>query len=93
MILVTGGAGYIGGTTARYLIEQGEQVVVLDSLVSSNICDVPKGAVFYQGDIADTALVTEIIKKHNIDACLHFAAFIEVAEAVANPYKCFENNT
>lgn len=93
MVLVTGGAGYIGGTTARYLIEQGEQVVVLDSLVSSNIEDIPKGAVFYKGDVADTALVNEIVKKHNIDACLHFAAFIEVAESCQNPYKYFENNT
>lgn len=93
MVLVTGGAGYIGGTTARYLIEKGEQVVILDSLVSSNIEDVPSGAVFYKGDVADTALVTEIVKKHNIDACLHFAAFIEVAESCQNPYKYFENNT
>ncbi|MDE7315800.1 MAG: UDP-glucose 4-epimerase GalE [Mucispirillum sp.] len=93
MILVTGGAGYIGGTTARYLIEKGEQVVILDSLVSSNIEDVPNGAVFYKGDVADAALVTEIIKKHNIEACLHFAAYIEVAESCQNPYKYFENNT
>ena len=90
MVLVTGGAGYIGGTTARYLIEKGEQVIILDNLVSSNIEDVPSGAVFYKGDVADTALVTEIVKKHNIDACLHFAAFIEVAESCQNPYKYFE---
>lgn len=93
MILVTGGAGYIGGTTARYLIEQGEQVVILDSLVSSKEEDVPKNAIFYKGDIADTELVTNIVKKHHIEACLHFAAFIEVAESVENPYKYFENNT
>ena len=93
MVLVTGGAGYIGGTTARYLIEKGEQVVILDSLVSSNIEDVPKGAVFYKGDISDTAMVCEIVKRHNIDACMHFAAFIEVAESCQNPYKYFENNT
>lgn len=93
MVLITGGAGYIGGTTARYLIEQGEDVVILDSLVSSNIEDVPNGAVFYKGDVADVELVSEIVKKHKIDACLHFAAFIEVAESVINPYKYFENNT
>ena len=92
MILVTGGAGYIGSTTARYLIEHGEQVVILDSLVSSNIEDVPCRAIFYKGDIADTVKVSEIVKKHNIEACLHFAAYIEVAESVANPYKYFENN-
>ena len=93
MVLITGGAGYIGGTTARYLIEQGEDVVILDSLVSSDIKDVPNGAVFYKGDVADVELVSEIVKKHKIDACLHFAAFIEVAESVINPYKYFENNT
>lgn len=93
MVLVTGGVGYIGGATARYLIEQGEQVVILDSLVSSHIEDVAKSAIFYQGDIADIKLVSEIIKKHNIDACLHFAAFIEVSESIINPYKYFENNT
>lgn len=93
MVLVTGGAGYVGGTTARYLIEQGEQVVILDSLVSSSIEDVPSGAVFYKCDVADTAKVSEIIKKHNIEACLHFAAFIDVAESIQNPYKYFENNT
>lgn len=93
MVLVTGGTGYIGGTTARYLIEQNEQVVILDSLVSSHIEDVPKDAIFYQGDVSDVELVHSIIKKHKIDACLHFAAFIEVAESVINPYKYFENNT
>lgn len=93
MVLITGGAGYIGGTTARYLIEQGEEVVILDSLVSSHIEDVPDKAVFYKGDVADTELVTEIVKKHKIDACLHFAAFIEVAESCINPYKYYENNT
>ena len=92
MILVTGGAGYIGSTTARYLIEHGEQVVILDSLVSSNIEDVPCRAIFYKGDIADTVKVSEIVKKHNIEACLHFAAYIEVAESVAIPYKYFEKN-
>lgn len=93
MVLITGGAGYIGGTTARYLIGQGEEVVILDSLVSSYIEDVPKGAVFYKGDVSDVELVGSIVKKHGIDACLHFAAFIEVAESVANPYKYFNNNT
>ena len=93
MVLITGGAGYIGGTTARYLIEQGEEVVILDSLVSSHIEDVPDKAVFYKGDVADTELVIEIVKKHKIDACLHFAAFIEVAESCINPYKYYENNT
>lgn len=93
MILVTGGAGYIGSTTSKFLLEQGEQVVILDSLVKSNKTQIPEGALFYEGDISDTSLVTDIISKHNIEACLHFAAFIEVGESVTNPYKYFYNNT
>lgn len=93
MVLITGGAGYIGGTTARYLISRGEEVVILDSLVSSKKEAVPENAVFYHGDISNQLLIKDIATKHNIDACLHFAAFIEVGESVINPSKYFHNNT
>ena len=92
MILVTGGAGYIGGTVARYLVSKDEEVVVLDSLISSNEEFVPKNTIFYKGDISDEALLEEILSKHKIDVCLHFAAFIEVSESVSNPEKYFYNN-
>lgn len=92
MILITGGAGYIGGITARYLMEQGEEIVILDSLISSKKEALPNNVVFYQGDISDKNLVEMIVKKHKIDECLHFAAFIEVGESVANPSKYYENN-
>lgn len=93
MVLITGGAGYIGGITARYLLEQGEEIVILDSLISSKREAVPSGVVFYQGDVSDKNLVQSIVQKHNIEECLHFAAFIEVGESVANPSKYYENNT
>ncbi len=92
MVLVTGGAGYIGSTVARYLLEQGEKVAILDSLVSSDRSNLPENAVFYKGDVSDSGLVSDIVKKHKIDACLHFAAFIEVAESWTDPYKYYKNN-
>lgn len=92
MILVTGGAGYIGGTVANYLVSQGEEVVILDSLVSSDKSFIPKNTIFYKGDISDIKLLKEIISTNNITACLHFASFIDVAESVANPEKYYINN-
>lgn len=92
-ILITGGAGYIGGTVSRYLLEKGEEVVILDNLSKSKREAVDKRAIFYMGDVADTKLVTDIVSKHNIEECIHFAAFIEVGESVKDPCKYFENNT
>lgn len=92
-ILITGGAGYIGGTVSRYLLEKGEEVVILDNLAKSKREAVDKRAVFYQGDVADSKLVSDIVIKHKIEECIHFAAFIEVGESVNEPCKYFENNT
>lgn len=92
-ILVTGGAGYIGGTVASYLAGKGENVVILDNLEKS--WQEPKGGryVFYKGDISDNDLVAGIAAKHNIKECMHFASFIDVGESVADPFKYFRNNT
>lgn len=92
-ILVTGGAGYIGGTVASYLAGKGENVVILDNLEKS--WQEPEGGrcVFYKGDIADKDLVAGIAAKHNIKECMHFASFIDAGESVADPFKYFRNNT
>lgn len=92
-ILITGGAGYIGGSVASYLLEKGEKIVILDNLSKSKAEAVNKNITFYHGDISDRVLVADIISKHNIEDCLHFAAFIEVGESVTNPCKYFNNNT
>ena len=91
-VLITGGAGYIGSTTARHFIERGKQVVILDDLSKSKISSVPKGCIFYNGKISDRKLIKKISEENNISACLHFAAFIEVGESVKDPYKYFYNN-
>lgn len=92
-ILVTGGAGYIGGTVARSFLNMGEEVVVLDDFSKSLPASVPDGCAFYEGRSDKGELIAKIAKKHKISACLHFAAFIEAGESVKYPYKYFYNNT
>jgi UDP-glucose 4-epimerase len=91
-ILLSGGAGYIGATTAHDLIARGERVAILDSLIHGHPDAMPATASFYEGDISDEALVRHIVAAEKIEACLHFAAFIEVGESVKNPALFFDNN-
>ncbi len=92
-ILVTGGAGYIGSATVELLSARGESPVVLDNLVYGHRESVPADVPFYQGDVGDRDLVKEIVERHRIDACVHFAAYAYVGESVTEPAKYFENNT
>ena len=91
-VLVTGGAGYIGSATCHALMDAGHDVVVLDSLVNGKE-EYTKGFYFYQGDIADKAVIDIIFKDHpDIECTLHFAALIVIPESVANPYKYYREN-
>jgi UDP-glucose 4-epimerase len=92
MILVTGGAGYIGSVTVESLRARGEQVVVLDNLSRGHRAAVARDVPFYKGNIGDSALVARITSEHQIEACIHFAAFAYVGESVAEPARYFENN-
>jgi UDP-glucose 4-epimerase len=92
MILVTGGAGYIGSVTVELLRERGEQVVVLDNLSRGHRGAVAGDVPFYEGNIGDRELVARITGEHAIEACIHFAAFAYVGESVADPARYFENN-
>ncbi|AVX19945.1 UDP-glucose 4-epimerase [Carboxydocella sporoproducens DSM 16521] len=91
-ILVTGGAGYIGSHTVHYLLQQGHQPIVLDNLSTGHRQAVPSTVPFYHGDIADSALVTSIIDRHQICGVIHFAASSLVGESMIDPAKYFENN-
>jgi UDP-glucose 4-epimerase len=91
-VLVTGGAGYIGSVTVALLRQRGEHVVVLDNLARGHRATVPADVPFYQGDVGDRALVGSILHEHDVDACVHFAAFAYVGESVEQPTLYFENN-
>lgn len=91
-VLVTGGAGYIGSHVALMLAEAGERVVVLDNL-STGFREAVLDAEFVQGDTADKALVSRLIRQQNIDTVMHFAAHTIVPESVTNPLAYYQNNT
>ncbi len=91
-ILVTGGAGYIGSITCRALEQAGHTPVVLDSLLKGRRDFVGERA-FYEGDIADRALVARIVEEHPDLACtIHMAARIVVPESVTQPYEYYRDN-
>ena len=92
MILVTGGAGYIGSVTTNLLIARGENVVILDNLSRGHRLALPTNAPFYEGDIGDRQLLRRIASEHQIDACIHFAALAYVGESVVDPARYFHNN-
>lgn len=91
-VLVTGGAGYIGSTTAKALEEAGHVPVVLDSLLTGPRAFV-RDRIFYEGDVADRALLRRVVEEHpDIDATIHMAARIVVPESVAHPYDYYRDN-
>jgi UDP-glucose-4-epimerase GalE len=91
-ILITGGAGYIGSVTTELLRERGEQVVVLDNLSRGFRDAVASEVPFYEGNAGDRELVTRVVREHDIDACIHFAALAYVGESVSEPALYYENN-
>ena len=91
-VLVTGGAGYIGGIAVERLLAAGEQVVVLDNLSAGYRAAVAPEAAFVQGDILDRDCVRDVLTRHGVDTVMHFAAFIVVGESCSNPAKYFRNN-
>jgi UDP-glucose 4-epimerase len=91
-ILVTGGAGYIGGTFVAMLQAAGQAVVVLDNLSRGHRGAVPAGVPFVQGSVGDRELVKQVVREHQVDVCVHFAAFAYVGESVEKPALYYENN-
>ncbi|MFH1388652.1 MAG: UDP-glucose 4-epimerase GalE [Patescibacteria group bacterium] len=90
MILVTGGAGYIGGHTVKALLKEGREVVVFDSLEHGHKEFIGK-ANFILGDLKNPKDLKEL-DDYQIGACLHFASYIDVGESVKYPDIYFENN-
>jgi len=92
-VLITGGAGYIGGTVTRLLLAGGHQVTVYDNLCHSKRLAVADEARFIQGDVADRTLMEKTLKEGRFDGVMHFAALIEAGESMQRPEIYFRNNT
>jgi UDP-glucose 4-epimerase len=92
-ILVTGGAGYIGSVVTAELLKAGHEVIVFDNLSRGHRSALPEAATLVVGDVADRESLNLLFKSHVIDAVLHFAALIEVAESMKVPELYYRNNS
>ncbi len=97
MILITGGAGYIGSHCALGFLNQGENIIIFDNLENGHIETInslkQSGKVeFIKGDLRNIQDIEEVFKKYKIDTVIHFAGYIQVEESVKNPSKYYRNN-
>ena len=92
-VLVTGGAGYIGSHAVLALTDAGWPVAVIDNLTTGFRWAVPDGVAFYEGDIADPALLARIFAEQGTRAIMHFAGSIVVPDSVSDPLGYYLNNT
>lgn len=91
MILIAGGAGYIGSHVNKYLFLKGEKTVVLDNLVYGHK-EFVKWGDFYIGDLSDRNFLKKVFSKNKIEAVMHFSAYAYVGESVKDPAKYYINN-
>ncbi|HEX3423007.1 MAG TPA: UDP-glucose 4-epimerase GalE [Sphingomicrobium sp.] len=92
-VLVTGGAGYIGSHAVLALKDSDWPIAVVDDLSNGTREVIPKDVPFYEGNIAETALLERIFAEQKIGAVMHFAGSIVVPESVEQPLKYYANNT
>lgn len=92
MILVTGGAGYIGSHMVKALLQLGYDVLVLDNLSTGHERAVDRKAIFYQGNIQDARILKKIFSQYPVICVMHFAGSCYVGESTANPMKYYFNN-
>lgn len=92
MILVTGGAGYIGSHFIKFIKKHNYEVIVLDNLSRGHREAIPNNVIFENVDLLNYDKLSQIIKKYPITAVVHFAAFAYVGESVENPGLYYTNN-
>ena len=92
MILVTGGAGFIGSHVVDRLIDKGCGVVVVDNLSSGRLEYVNENAIFYKLDLNDVSRLMDVFKRHEIDEVWHIAANPDVRVGSENPDEIYRNN-
>jgi UDP-glucose-4-epimerase GalE len=92
-VLVTGGAGYIGSHAVKALRAAGEDVIIYDNLCAGHR-EAARAlhAPLETGDIGDTERLVNVMKAHEVQAVMHFAAFLSVGESVKDPAGYYDNN-
>ena len=98
MILITGGAGYIGSHTVINFINAGYDIVIFDNLETGHIETVKTlqtlgNVVFEQGNLRNAEDLEKVFSKYEIEAVIHFAAYSLVGESVSSPAKYYRNNS
>ena len=98
IILITGGAGYIGSHVAKQLLEQDRDIIVIDNLSTGFQSTIDtlqniKEFDFINLDLNEFKRVEEVFEKYSIETVIHFAAFSQVGESIQNPMKYYMNNT
>ncbi len=91
-VLVTGGAGFIGGATVRELIAAGNDVSIFDNLEAGHVETIPKGVTLIKGDLRDRKNIDDALSTGGFDAVMHFAAYTIVPESCEDPKKYVANN-
>lgn len=91
-ILITGGAGYIGSHITEQLISKSNKIIIFDNLETGHERLINKKSIFVKGDIKDKKILSNILKKYEIDTIIHLAAYLNVSEAEKKKSKYKKNN-
>lgn len=91
-VLIVGGAGYIGSHMVDALVRNGEHVLVLDDLSTGHRDALPDSVILYEGDLADKAILDQILTQYTVKTVMHFAALIQVGESVTHPSQYYHHN-
>jgi len=91
MILIVGGAGYIGSSVNKLLNKIGYKTIVFDNLSNGHI-EFVKWGKFYKGDLGNIDDIEKVFIENKIDCVMHFSAYAYVGESVINPQKYYKNN-
>lgn len=92
-VMVTGGAGYIGSHMVWELLDNDEEVIVVDNLVTGFKWSIPDAVTFVNADVGNQEMMEHVLREHNVDSIVHFAGSVVVPESLEDPLKYYQNNT
>ena len=92
-LLLTGGAGYVGSACLRWLLDHGHDPIAYDDMSEGNVAAIPDASNrLIEGDIAETDRLADILRKHHVEAVMHFAALASVPDSIVDPEAYYRIN-